>query len=234
MRRSDFIPNHGHSRAECDALNASDAADRATLSAKGLTLYVSTDFAMLKAVNAQLNCVGYGPLMPIYDVDHEGIDEHNGFWICVQRGEEPVAIMGGRLREVVDFTGALSNNTFLMGANPPTGASTISDLAGTDGWRGRIVYIGSLWVHPKQQGAYLSRMLVNAVVRLAWYRWTPRHVVAIVGQDHWKLARRVYGFRSGHGEIRFKDPRWEAPVRCELFSISQDEVRERILGLGAR
>jgi len=233
MRRPDFLPNHGHSRAECDALNASDAADRATLSAKGLRLFVSTDFALLKVVNTQLNTLGYGPLMPIYDVEHEQIDEHNGFWICAERHGEPVAIMAGRLREVADFTQALADNTFLMGENPPQGASTISALSGTEGWRGRIAYIGSLWVHPTNQGAYLSKLMVNAVVRLAWYRWTPRHVVAIVGQEHWKLARRVYGFRSGHGEVRFKDPRWDAPVRCEFFSISQDEVRERILGLGA-
>lgn len=231
MRRPDFLPNHGHSAAECAALIASDAADRAALNAKDMELRISTDFAALKAVDRHGGADDQ--LMPIYDIAYEEIGPDNGFWICATLDGEPIAVMAARLREVHDFTASLANNSFLMGAQPPDGARTIADLAGVGDWRGRIVYIGSLWIHRPHQGAFLSRLMVNAVVRMAWYRWTPRHVVAIVAQDHVKLARNVYGFRLGHGGIRIKDPRWTAPMRCEVFSFSQDEVRERILGMGA-
>jgi hypothetical protein len=233
------VPSHGHTEAECAAIEREMHRDSEWLAHNGLVLTFGSDFSYFKALNASLRQAGCPPLVPIYDPAYEPIDEHSGVWLVVLDGKGTVVAVGAaRLREVSDLKASLNDGSFLMGGSIPEGASSSVSASGIDGVSGPIAFLGSMWVRSgedraRTEGQDLSSMIVGAMVRRCWYMWSST-LVALMDDRHAARARRRYGFRAILGDVWYADPRRDGVNhRYALLAIWPDDVREHFLALGA-
>lgn len=236
MHTEFLVANCGLTQSEFAAIECADAQMHRDLTARGLRATVSSDFQALKLFNASVRDAGYGALVPLYDPGVETIDRTNGLWIALSDIEgTPTGAVACRLREVpTDLGRAFEDCSFLMGPTPPVGASCSVDAVDLATIRGPVVFAGALWVRPDRQGTALSKLLFLAIARLAFARWKPTALVALVAERDVNMSMRVYGFRRVHGLVRFTDPRWKGLPRYALISVDQHELRERLLNVAAR
>ncbi|GGF22864.1 hypothetical protein GCM10011611_31170 [Aliidongia dinghuensis] len=235
MHTEFLVANCGLTLSEFSAIDRLDGQMYQELAARDLWATFSADFYALKLFNASARDMGYGELVPIYDPMVEHIDQTNGLWLALRdRAGEPVGAMACRLREVTtDLARAFADCSFLMGPMPPAGARCSVDAVDLGQLRGPLVFAGALWVRPERQGAFLSKLLFQAIVRMAFARWKPTALVSLVAERDINMSMRIYGFRRVNGLVRFTDPRWKGLPRYALLSLDQHEIRERLLGLGA-
>ena len=235
MHTEFLVANCGLTLSEFSAIDRLDGQMYQDLAARDLWATFSSDFYALKLFNASARQLGYGALVPIYDPLIEHIDQTNGLWLALRDREgEPIGAMACRLREVTtDLARALEDCSFLMGPTPPAGARCSVDAIDLATIRGPVVFAGALWVRPNKQGSSLSKLLFQAIVRMAYARWKPTALVSLVAERDINMSMRIYGFRRVNGLVRFTDPRWKGLPRYALLSLDQHEIRERLLGLGA-
>jgi hypothetical protein len=228
-----LVANCGLTQSEFAAIERADAHMHRDLAARDLWAFISSDFHALGLFNAAARDQGYGPLVPLYDPMREPIDQTNGLWIALRdRDGAPVGAVACRLREVpTDLKRSFEDCSFLMGPTPPTDAHCSVDAVDLSHIRGPVVFAGALWVRPDRQGAALSKLLFLAIARMAFARWKPTALVALVAERDVNMALRVYGFRRVHGLVRFTDPRWKGLPRYALLSVDQHEMRDRLLGV---
>jgi len=233
MHSEFLVANCGLTHSEFVAIERADAQMHQDLAARDLWVTISSDFHALALFNAAARDRGYGPLVPLYDPAIEPIDQTNGIWIALRDREgAPIGAVACRLREVAtDLGRAFEDCTFLMGPTPPQGARCSVDAVDLSLIRGPVVFAGALWVRPDRQGVALSKLLFLAIARMAFARWKPTALVALVAERDINMSMRVYGFRRIHGLVRFTDPRWKGLPRYALLSVDQHEIRDRLLGV---
>jgi hypothetical protein len=231
MHTEFLVANCGLTQSEFAAVERADADMHQDLAARGLWATVSSDFHALKLFNASAREAGYGALVPLYDPVLQPIDRTNGLWIALRDHEgTPIGAVACRLREVAtDLGRAFEDCSFLMGPTPPPGARCSVDAVDLATIRGPVVFAGALWVRPDRQGAALSKLLFLAIARMAFARWKPTALVALVAERDVNMSMRIYGFRRVHGLVRFSDPRWKGLPRYALISVDQHEMRDRLL-----
>jgi len=231
-----LVANCGLTQSEFAAIERADTEMHEDLAARGLWATVSSDFHALKLFNVAAREAGYGALVPLYDPALQPIDRTNGLWIALRDQEGmPIGAVACRLREVAtDLGRAFEDCSFLMGPTPPVGARCSVDAVDLTTIRGPVVFAGALWVRPDRQGVALSKLLFLAIARMAFARWKPTALVALVAERDVNMSMRVYGFRRVHGLVRFTDPRWKGLPRYALISVDQHEMRDRLLSAAPR
>ena len=231
MQNDFLVANCGLTLSEFSAIERLDDQMHRDLSERGLSATFSSDFHALRLFNTSARALGYGALVPIYDYESEHIDRTNGLWIALRDHEgEQIGAMACRLREVeTDLAHAFEDCSFLMGPTPPVGARCSVDAVDLATIRGPVVFAGALWVRPDRQGTALSKLLFQAIARMAFARWKPTALVSLVAERDINLSMRIYGFRRVNGLVRFTDPRWKGLPRYALLSLDQHEIRERVL-----
>lgn len=177
------------------------AADKAARD-RGVTLSLSTDFEMLREVNARNNGSWHG-LAPAFDCAHGGINKSNGFWIMGRDSDgNIVTTQAARFFDLGDETLANYLSTLrLFYPNPEKqkrdGEICIVTAPSAQRIKSKIVFSGSGWVHPDYRRRHMMLILPRISRALALTQWDIGHTISLVSM---KLVENgvatAYGYRN--------------------------------------
>jgi hypothetical protein len=177
------------------------AADRAARD-RGVTLTLSTDFDLLREVNARNQGSWHG-LAPMFDSRFGGIDASNGYWMMGHDSEGNVVCTQAahfydlgqeNLRSYIE-------SLHLFYPDPehqkcPNESCTVTSPS-AEKITGRLVFSGSTWIHPDYRKRALPKILPRISRALALTKWDTETTISIVTL---KLVEKgvaaAYGYRN--------------------------------------
>lgn len=176
---------------------------------RGVYLSLSTDFELLREVNARNQGSWHG-LAPSFDCAYGGIDETCGFWLIGR--DETGAIVSTQAARFFD-TGDETLGDYLRSLKlfyprpdeqklPQESCSVQSPSA--ELIRGPIVYSGGTWIHPDYRKRQMPTILPRISRALALTLWDTQFTFSMVSHALvQKGVAKAYGYRNIEPGIRW-------------------------------
>jgi len=205
------------------------AADRAARD-RGVFLTLSTDFELLREVNARNQGSWHG-LAPSFDCAYGGIDRTCGFWLIGRDAEgNVVTTQAARFfdlgeESLADYLSSL-RLFYPRPAEqklPQESCSVDCDSATTIS--GRVVYSGGTWIHPDYRKRLMPMILPRISRALALTLWDTDYTFSMV--SHALVSKGVataYGYRNIAPGIRWMNAPGEIRLDGTLVWMAREEL----------
>lgn len=204
------------------------AADKAARD-RGVMLTLSTDFELLREVNAR-NSGSWHGLAPAFDAAYGGINASNGFWIIGTDADgQIVTTQAARYfdlgnESLADYLTSLR----LFYPDPERqkrpGESCTVTAPSAARISGRIVFSGSGWVHPDYRRRHMMLILPRISRALALTKWDIGHTISLVSM---KLVQNnvaaAYGYRNIEPGIEWLNSSVSARYEGALVWMGREE-----------
>lgn len=213
------------------------AADRAARD-RGVTLSLSTDFELLREVNA-MNLKHWHPLAPNFDSSFGGISSENGFWLIGRNADDEIVTtqvarfydlgetnLGDHIRSLrLFYPDPDSQKRPEESCSAPSVATII---------HGNVVFSGGGWVRPDYRRQHMMLILPRISRALALTRWDTEYTFSLVSHDLVnKGVAKAYGYRRIEPGIRWMNSQTELRLdgtlvwmpRAELLADMEDFPR---------
>lgn len=196
---------------------------------RGVTLTLSTDFELLREVNAHNQGSWHG-LAPSFDCAYGGINRDCGFWIIGR--DEQGEIVTTQAARVFD-TGDATLKDYLLSLKlfyprpeeqKRPGEFCLVDTPSATHLRGRIVYSGGTWIHPDYRKRLMPMILPRISRALALTRWDSDFTFSMV--SHALVSKGVaaaYGYRNIEPGIRWMNSETELRLDGTLVWMDRAE-----------
>lgn len=160
------------------------AADKAARD-RGVTLSLSTDFALLREVN-KMNLKHWHGLAPSFDAAYGGIDASCGYWLIGRNAAgEIISTQAAHFYDMgqeslQDYLTSLK--LFYPQPEIQKRDGECCSVASPSAKRisGRVVFSGSTWIHPDYRGRDLPQILPRISRALALSRWNTDFTISLV------------------------------------------------------
>lgn len=165
----------------------------ARLRGEGYEISVTHDLQRVLGIVASL---GKPYLTPLLDPQKNDFTSSNCMWLIVERSGRPVALGGVRLDEIGDDDAEeFLNRTYSR--HYPGGLSRIAEPL-KEILKGRVCYVGDLFVDPKERGRlFLLEAGMKACQLIISLRWDPDVTYAFLhSRDTMRGAVNRYGFQT--------------------------------------
>lgn len=197
--------------------------------ARGVYLTLSTDFELLREVNARNQGSWHG-LAPSFDCAYGGIDPSCGFWI-IGRDEhgEIVTTQAARFFD----TGTQTLKDYLLSLKlfyprpaeqKRPGEFCVVESPGAARISGRMVYSGGTWIHPDYRKRLMPMILPRISRALALTLWDSEFTFSMV--SHALVNKGVaaaYGYRNIEAGIRWMNSETELRLDGTLVWMDRAE-----------
>jgi hypothetical protein len=211
------------------------AADKAARD-RGVSLSLSTDFELLREVNAR-NYGSWHGLAPSFDCAYGGIDSSCGFWIVGRDSSgEIVTTQAARFFD----TGSENLRDYLVSLrlfypDPekqklPQESCAVTSAAALQ-LSGRIVYSGGTWIHPDYRKRLMPMILPRISRALALTRWDTSYTFSMV--SHALVSKGVaaaYGYRNIEPGIRWMNSPSELRLDGTLVWMDRAHMLQDMAG----
>lgn len=196
---------------------------------RGVYLTLSTDFEMLREVNARNQGSWHG-LAPSFDCAYGGIDKSCGFWIIGRDADgNVVTTQAARFFDTGDATlKDYLTSLQLFYPRPEEqklpGEHCTVETASASHVRGRIVYSGGTWIHPDYRKRLMPMILPRISRALALTLWDSEFTFSMV--SHALVSKGVataYGYRNVEPGIRWMNSETELRLDGTLVWMDRAE-----------
>lgn len=196
---------------------------------RGVTLTLSTDFELLREVNARNQGSWHG-LAPSFDCAYGGIDRKCGFWLIGR--DDMGEIVTTQAARVFD-TGQETLKDYLTSLRlfyprpdeqKQPGEHCLVETPGATHLRGRIVYSGGTWIHPDYRKRLMPMILPRISRALALTLWDSEFTFSMV--SHALVSKGVataYGYRNIESGIRWMNSETELRLDGTLVWMDRSE-----------
>jgi len=196
---------------------------------RGVTLTLSTDFELLREVNARNQGSWHG-LAPSFDCAYGGIDRTCGFWLI---GRDDMGDIVTTQAARVFNTGDETLKDYLTSLRlfyprpeeqKQPGEHCLVETPGASHLRGRIVYSGGTWIHPEYRKRLMPMILPRISRALALTLWDSEFTFSMV--SHALVSKGVataYGYRNIESGIRWMNSATELRLDGTLVWMDRNE-----------
>jgi hypothetical protein len=205
---------------------------------RGVFLSLSTDFELLREVNAHNQGSWHG-LAPSFDCAYGGIDRTCGFWLIGR--DESGAIVTTQAARFFDMgSDSLADYLTSLRLFYPRPAEqklaeesciVASEAAAQIG--GRVVYSGGTWIHPEYRKRQMPMILPRISRALALTLWDTDYTFSMV--SHALVSKGVaaaYGYRNVEPGIRWMNSATEIRLEGTLVWMGREELLADMLAFG--
>lgn len=215
------------------------AADKAARD-RGVSLTLSTDFELLREVNAR-NSGSWHGLAPAFDIAYGGINPGNGFWIIGTDADgQIVTTQAARYFDLGDESLADYLSSLRLFYPDPErqkhpGESCAVTAPSAARISGRIVFSGSGWVHPEYRRRHMMLILPRISRALALTKWDTSHTISLVNM---KLVQNgvaaAYGYRNIEPGIEWLNSSVSARYEGALVWMGREEQLSDMMAFPAQ
>lgn len=180
------------------------------LAKRGIYSKIGRDFRVLKAEISRQNL--RHNLLNQFDPDGVLNKSKKSFWLCgYAKDGELVSTQAAQLLDLRRSSVAAylaKNKMDYVPAAPPVIPKTVRTVHGPRAscLRGRVVYHGEMWLHPKFRDRGTAHLVVRFGVLCLAYAWNPD---AVFGLMNWALASEGFGVRAGYNHHEPLTMSWE-------------------------
>lgn len=192
-------------------------ADRA-LRDHDIRLSISTDFEEFLDANQRNRANDWFKPLPMFDVAHSTLGEANAFWL---KGidQEGATVLAHAIRLYVwphsSMKEEVESLRMMYDVPPPAPARGEMTAPSATKIRGRVGFMGALWLHPRFRGAQLAGTVSPLTRALGLARWYPDVLCSFVFKANVAKGRaKLFGWPDNQVEPSatfYDQPGWSGP-----------------------
>lgn len=197
---------------------------------RGVTLSLSTDFEMLREVNARNQGSWHG-LAPSFDCAYGGINRDCGFWLIGRdrKGDivttQAARYFSMRHENLEDYLTSLRLFYPDPGRQKLPEESCSVEAAAARAIRGHVVYSGGTWIHPDYRKRLMPMILPRISRALALTLWDTDYTFSMVSQALVsKGVAKAYGYSQVEPGIRWMNSATEVRLEGVLVWMGRQEL----------